>query len=411
MSVTSISKTHDLRGSIEYVLYGKGEKRKQHMQDGTNRLGAVFCSSKGGIKGFYKEGVANIRHNGKRKIVAYNLIQSFPSSEFSVKNKNDVEFANGLGVELAERLFKGCNYLVVTHVDSDGAKVHNHIIVLNNVLETGKAITKNRSVKAVRACNDDLMRDYGLSTATHGRDFSKELHGDFDLEMIGKIKKVASLSTDFGLFKERLLNEGVQITKTEKNGVIGLTYKMLDVYTYEKDLEEGKKKPKLRRRRRKASKLGHEFTYVGLLAQFEANKKKEKEEEEKRLKKARDARIARYKQQELAKKAKAAQAVNENKEREKVDEDESQNQVNIKHIHVEQAEDALNDDTASNDAEAIAELNGAGEGSYASKHKRPVKAKSKPKKEDFSLRSMNFQAYDPLLELHNQQEKQDGKTK
>lgn len=407
MSVTSISKTRNLRKSVNYVLYGNGEKRRQHKMNGTNRASAIFCSSKDGVKGFLRDGRNLVRHKNNRRVVAYNLIQSFPKSEFNVKNKSDVEFANDLGVELAHRLFKDSEILVVTHTDSAGKHVHNHIIVLNDCLSTGKAIDKNRSVKALRACNDDLMRDYNLSTVDYVRDFSKELNGQFDISLIEKLNDARKQAVSYDDYVQRLASQGVTVTQKQKNGTVGLVYKMLDKHA--KKTVKGKEKTVPRTRRRKASKLGREFTYLDLQKQFEVNKRiiLNREKRLRELKKRQYEQIKKQRQLEQQE-----NTSNTSKKREKSDNQENQNQIIIKRVHIEQATDALQDNTASNDKQAIEELNDVGESSSIKKsarQRRPrpqrVKIVKHEKKHKIKLPTLDIESTDNLLYLNNENQK------
>lgn len=392
MSVTSISKTRNLRKSVNYVLYGDGEKRRQHKMNGTNRASAIFCSSKDGVKGFLRDGRNLVRHKNNRRVVAYNLIQSFPKNEFNVKNKSDVEFSNDLGVELAHRLFNDSEILVVTHTDSAGQHVHNHIIVLNDCLSTGKAIDKNRSVKALRACNDDLMRDYNLSTVDYVRDFSKELNGQFDISLIEKLNDARKQAVSYDDYVQKLASQGVTVTQKQKNGTVGLVYKMLDKYA--KKTVKGKEKTVPRNRRRKASKLGREFTYLDLQKQFEVNKRiiLNREKRLRELKKRQYEQIKKRQQKQIQE--------NVSDEREQTDKKENQNQIIIKNKRVADDIDMLKDNTDSNDKQALQDLESSSDSSSIKTFQRGKQRKKKHEKIDLPT------YHDALLDINNEELKQ-----
>ena len=358
MSTTSISVTKNLTGSINYVLYGTGEKKKQHENDGTTRAVAVSCSVRGGVKEFWKLGNDIKRRNSKIKNVGYNIIQSFNDKQFDYKNAKDARIVNGLGVELAHRLFPNSQVLVVTHNDGKGHKLHNHILVLNYDMQTQRAIRKNRSIKAVRAVNDKLMRENALNTVTYGRNFDKEVNNQFDLLLISKLENAQRQAIDFDDYTKRLDILGVTVVKKEKNGVTGLTYKMIDKSHKNKNDEV---KPRLRRR--KASRFGEQFTFTGLQAQFQLNREKreqEKEKHKKQIQKMLADKLKRQKRVEIAEnQAKTVQK--SSKKREKSDKKENQNQIIIKRVHIEQAQSELQDNTTSNDKTAIQELNSLGD--------------------------------------------------
>ena len=294
------------------------------------------------------------RRNSKIKNVGYNIIQSFNDKQFNYKNKKDSRIVNGLGVELAHRLFPNSPVLVVTHNDGKGHKLHNHIIVLNYDLQTQKAIRKNRSIKIVRTVNDKLMKENSLDTVAYGRNFNKEVNNQFDLLLLSKLENAQRQAIDFDDYTKRLDILGVSVVKKEKNGITGLTYKMIDKSHKNKNDEV---KPRLRRR--KASRFGEQFTFTGLQTQFILNRKKQEEERQKHLKEIKKIMSARLKQHEPVEITKNVDS--HSKKREKSDRKEVQNQTVIKRIHIDDAQTALTDNSQSNDRQAIQELSDLGE--------------------------------------------------
>lgn len=418
MSTTSISVTKNLTGSINYVLYGTGEKKKQHENDGTTRAVAVSCSVRGGVKTFWKLGNDIKRRNSKIKNVGYNIIQSFNDKQFDYRDKKDARIVNGLGVELAYRLFPNSPVLVVTHNDGKGHKLHNHILVLNYDMQTQHAIRKNRSIKAVRAVNDKLMKENSLDTVAYGRNFNKEVNNQFDLLLLSKLENAQRQAIDFDDYTKRLDILGVSVVKKEKNGVTGLTYKMIDKSHKNKNDEV---KPRLRRR--KASRFGEQFTFTGLQTQFILNRKKQEEERQKHLKEIKKIMSARLKQHEPVEITKNADS--HSKKREKSDRKEVQNQVTIRRVHIEDAENALTDNAKSNDKQAIAELSDLGETSSIKKtarerSPRPQRDKKSPKPKTTAKIQHNRKkhekiilprGYDALLEINNEQQKKHDDSK
>lgn len=418
MSTTSISVTKNLTGSINYVLYGTGEKKKQNENNGTTRAVAVSCSVKGGVKAFWKLGNDIKRRNSKIKNVGYNIIQSFNDKQFNYKNKKDSRIVNGLGVELAHRLFPNSPVLVVTHNDGKGHKLHNHIIVLNYDLQTQKAIRKNRSIKIVRTVNDKLMKENSLDTVAYGRNFNKEVNNQFDLLLLSKLENAQRQAIDFDDYTKRLDILGVSVVKKEKNGITGLTYKMIDKSHKNKNDEV---KPRLRRR--KASRFGEQFTFTGLQTQFILNRKKQEEERQKHLKEIKKIMSARLKQHEPVEITKNVDS--HSKKREKSDRKEVQNQTVIKRIHIDDAQTALTDNSKSNDRQAIQELSDLGETSSIKKtarerSPRPQRDKKSPKPKTTAKIQHNRKkhekiilprGYDALLEINNEQQKKHDDSK
>lgn len=421
MSTTSISVTKNLTGSINYVLYGTGEKKKQHENDGTTRAVAVSCSVKGGVKAFWKLGNDIKRKNSKIKNVGYNVIQSFNDKQFNYKNKKDSRIVNGLGVELAHRLFPNSPVLVVTHNDGKGHKLHNHIIVLNYDLQTQHAIRKNRGIRVVRAVNDKLMRENSLSTVQYGRNFDKEVNKQFDLLLIENLRDAQKSSTDFSQFSNLLKARGINISvKGHDSTKKGLVYSMMDVTATRKNKKTGKVESHPRPRRRKASRLGKEFTFDALQTQFILNRKKKEHDRQIRLqeiKKMMSERTRRQKRLEVVENLENTD--NHAQKREKSDKKEVQNQVTIKRIHIDDAQTALTDNSKSNDSQAIQELSSLGETSSIKKtarerSPRPQRDKKSPKPKTTAKIQHNRKkhekiilprGYDALLEINNEQRK------
>lgn len=425
MSTTSISVTKNLTGSINYVLYGTGEKKKQNENDGTTRAVAVSCSVKGGVKSFWKLGNDIKRKNSKIKNVGYNVIQSFNDKQFNYKNKKDSRIVNGLGVELAHRLFPNSPVLVVTHNDGKGHKLHNHIIVLNYDLQTQHAIRKNRGIRVVRAVNDKLMRENLLSTVQYGRNFDKEVNNQFDLLLISNIRDAQKSSTDFNDFLNRLKARGIKVSlKGQQSTKKGLVYSMMDMTATRKNKKTGKVENHPRPRRRKASRLGKEFTYDALQTQFILNRKKKEHDRQIHLKEIQKMMSERTRRQQ--KRLEVAESLentdNHSKKREKSDKKEVQNQTIIRRVHIDDAESALTDNTKSNDRQALEELSDLGEVSSSKtatrkRSPRPQRdkkieikttAKNQRKKQYNRKKHEKIQlptADDILLEINNEQQK------
>lgn len=115
----------------------------------------------GDAETFLKYGYSVLK-NTQRKVHGYTLLQSFPKTEFDVNNDEHILEINELGKKLAHGLYPNSPVLVITHNDSEGECLHNHIIVLNHDLVTSKGITQNRRFSDVKKYNDELMCKYGL---------------------------------------------------------------------------------------------------------------------------------------------------------------------------------------------------------------------------------------------------------
>lgn len=275
MSYTNVMTSRNARRVVDYLFLGDGEKRRRHEAEGTDRAAFVTCSldSKDDF-------VATCEGHG-RAVQCMTVVQSFPAKELSVSDASDVERCNQLGVALAERLAPGCDYLVVTHVDGASGILHNHIVIANHDLETGRALTpEQRKLWTVRKANDELMREEGLSTIgsrqpewRHKRAELKQ--GTFVYELGNRVEAARTdpRSADEAGFRAVLAEHGVELEEkvyAQKDGSpeIGWVYKMR--------FDDGKRN---RVRSRKASSLSYSFTREAMHAQFELQRMRELESE------------------------------------------------------------------------------------------------------------------------------------
>ncbi|WP_280475701.1 relaxase/mobilization nuclease domain-containing protein [Nocardia farcinica] len=152
MSTVNVRSSHSAQSSVDYALYGdSGQQKDKHRRRGTSRA-AALSSSVDNPDQF----IARCEDHG-RKVELYSYTQNFSPDEFDVNNPDDVKRVNGLGRMLAEDMHSA-DYLVVTHVDSKGGHLHNHVYVCNNDNITGKSLQRNTSwAKGVHQTNDALM--------------------------------------------------------------------------------------------------------------------------------------------------------------------------------------------------------------------------------------------------------------
>lgn len=118
------------------------------------------------------------RFNKNSKILAHHVFQNFGVGE----DQLDPKTANKIGVELANKLFKGHQCIVATHTNTK--YVHNHIIFNSVNLESGKKyIADLNSYKKLRKISDKLCSEYNLPVLEETRDFKLK-----KFEVNGKIK-------------------------------------------------------------------------------------------------------------------------------------------------------------------------------------------------------------------------------
>lgn len=171
MSVTTVDRSKSLSSPVVYAVYGTRANAKA----GRVRAAAltVVCGDEmvngsdgrwAGIE-FIDSGNEIMDRYSSRSNRTITLVQSWSKDELARDNPADVQKANAMGVELAQHLARESPYVVATHTDSKSGCVHNHIILLNHDLNTGKAAPKRASNwHAVKTVNDDVMREWGMRT-------------------------------------------------------------------------------------------------------------------------------------------------------------------------------------------------------------------------------------------------------
>lgn len=264
MSTCNVQASHSAAASAEYALYGRGEKNSRHKTMGTNRAAAMACTLESPEVFVQRAEALATAHS--RKVEVYSYTQNFSPDEFDAKDHAHAQRVNELGVRLAERMHSA-DHLVVTHADSLGGHLHNHIYVVNHDNLTGKSLQRFTSWKnGLHQLNDELMREEGCRVLESPERAKPEwelrreeyAHGGFEQTLGDSIQDVLmdERCVDRESF-ERLLGEnGVRMARTERDGI---SYKM-------RREDNGKIG------RKKASRLADEFTAEGLDKIFEARR-------------------------------------------------------------------------------------------------------------------------------------------
>lgn len=265
MSVTSIHQCRNLKSLIDYCTTPKVGQESDRI--------AEMYSDLGDSEQFLKYGEEIIKtHN--RKVQGFSLLQSFPKNEFDVQNKEHISVVNELGRKLAYNLYPNSPCLVITHADSIGACLHNHILVLNHDLVSDGCIKANRHYKYVRRANDRLMGKYGLEVCTP----SNEHHSQGEywsnkrnnwLEQLKQgVDKALLNACSIQEFHDNLLAEGITPTLYKANRTLKerFTYTITDC--------DGKVHKK------RSDKLGEQYSRETIEKTLLYNKSKRKSDEE-----------------------------------------------------------------------------------------------------------------------------------
>ncbi|WP_406708908.1 relaxase/mobilization nuclease domain-containing protein [Trueperella pyogenes] len=256
MSTVNVQPTTSARAAVSYALYGTGKRRDEHVKEGTTRAALLSCSLDSPEEIVQRaEQVSAAFH---RRNEMYTYTQNFSPEEFDVHDPEHVQRVHELGVKLARRM-NSADYLVVTHADSAGGHLHNHIYVVNHDNLTGKALSRCRSwSRGLRQVNDELMRDEGCQVLPDPQqpkpdwDLRRGGFKDGGFEQVLGDKVMEALldprSVDREAFERVLGEHDVRLRVTDRDG---WTYSM-------RRTDNGKWG------RRKASSLADEFTAKGV---------------------------------------------------------------------------------------------------------------------------------------------------
>lgn len=255
MSVVNIRPTYDLKAAVGYVS-GHDHERES----------AAYVSNGVDTSSWLEQAQTTMRLHNRRRVQGYTLIQSWSSDELDVNNPDDVQRANDAGQQLAKRLIgDSANYMVVTHTDGKGRKVHNHIIICNDV--DGKAVRDARWTTAMKT-NDDLMIDLGFERTERSADkqttrqrrdaLDGKSHSadDWVDDLKATIRQTAGTATNDEEWLGMMDDAGVSVKIRRSKKSVGISYKV-----------DG-------HRPIRANRMGTDFQFESLNAQWEANRQK-----------------------------------------------------------------------------------------------------------------------------------------
>ena len=257
MSTVNVQPTTNARSAVAYALYGTSGDRYQRFEDEDKDTRTEWYTCSMGKPKALVARAEQIRAIGRHNEM-YTYTQNFSPEEFDVNNPEHIQRVHDLGVKLAKRM-NSADFLVVTHTDSAGGHLHNHIYVVNHDNLTGKALSRCRSwSRGLRQVNDQLMRDEGCKVLPDPQqpkpdwDLRRGAFKDGGFEQkLGDIVMTALLdqrSVDHESFEQVLAEHEVRLRVTDRDG-----------WTYSMRREDNGKWG-----RRKASSLCDEFTAKGV---------------------------------------------------------------------------------------------------------------------------------------------------
>lgn len=255
MSTVNVQPTTSARAAVTYALFGMSDRHRRDLNAVPTRT-EWYTYSMESPEALVAR-AEQIRAIGRRNEM-YTYTQNFSPEEFDVNNPEHIQRVHDLGVKLAKRM-NSADFLVVTHTDSAGGHLHNHIYVVNHDNLTGKALSRCRSwTRGLRQVNDQLMRDEGCQVLPDPQQPKPDwdlrrgafVEGGFE-QKLGDIVMAALLdkrSVDRDSFEQLLAEHEVRLRVTDRDG-----------WTYSMRRDDNGKWG-----RRKASSLCDEFTAKGV---------------------------------------------------------------------------------------------------------------------------------------------------
>lgn len=200
----AITKIHPITTTLTKALnYIQNPKKT----DGTLLVDGYGCVPETAYQQFMR---TKEKVDKKDGYLAFHLIQSFSPGEV------DYETAHKIGIELADKVFKGrFQYVIATHIDR--GNVHNHIIA-NSVSfkDFGKYNSSPNSYYFIRRTSDMLCKEYGLSVVAEPKDKGKS-HYEHSLDKKGQSwKSLLRQKIDRCIIKARDWDEFLLLMQREK---------------------------------------------------------------------------------------------------------------------------------------------------------------------------------------------------
>lgn len=282
MAITTITSTKNGKGSIDYVLKGRTEDKKNPEERTLAVRGHNLDPSRAA-----EQMSAVWRNFGKddgKTIQTYRIIQSFRESDFNKENYEDIEKANAIGLALAEKLYPNRQALIVTQADGEGGKVHNHIIVNSVEPVAGKSLRgiETSWEKNISKANDEVLKEHKIKALARGT-----------LRDVAYSRSELSIITDKTASWKDTIRDAVEDSISDKNitSIDDLKEKLKDDYDIELKLRgktityagtfntsKDEENPKFVERKVRATKLGNNYTLEGLNNGFRENEKQRQRE-------------------------------------------------------------------------------------------------------------------------------------
>ena len=282
MSTTHVQSLPNVRGRMSYTEFGEGKRRREHLENGTDRIAAQMGDA-ASREDFivYCEGQKHRHPNAVNE--GYEVRISWATDELDPDRPDDIQRGMEYAYTLCHELVPDSMCWVTMHVDGEGGCVHAHATIANHDARSGQVINKEGTslyAPRVQAVNDRLSRENGFQVLGADKEMStwaqrRDAFGydSFDRHLGDKVAYARDRSDTVDEFKRNLELEGVTLKETvktdKKTGEVaaGWSYKAVDEWG-----------PKRRSRKRRASNLADDLTKEGVEAYFEEKQRQAQEQ-------------------------------------------------------------------------------------------------------------------------------------
>ena len=284
MSTTHVQSLPNVRGRMSYTEFGEGKRRREHLENGTDRIAAQMGDA-ASREDFivYCEGQKHRHPNAVNE--GYEVRISWATDELDPSRQDDIQRGMEYAYTLCHELAPDSMCWVTMHVDGEGGCVHAHATIANHDARSGQVINKEDTslyAPRVQAVNDRLSRENGFQVLGADKEMStwaqrRDTFGydSFDRRLGDKVAYARDRSDTVDEFKRNLELEGVTLKETvktdKKTGEVtaGWSYKAVDEWG-----------PKRRSRKRRASNLADDLTKEGVEAYFEEKQRQAQAQKE-----------------------------------------------------------------------------------------------------------------------------------
>lgn len=135
MAYSRITGTRNGAGAIDYAR-GKGKghnnKKVRNMVIGeVNLLPKSVAPYEEQMQRYWNKASVKNKNQVRR------IVQSFSRKELNPDDPADIQLANEIGIEFAQRAYPGHQAVVFTQIDGESGLIHNHVLVNNVNMQTG----------------------------------------------------------------------------------------------------------------------------------------------------------------------------------------------------------------------------------------------------------------------------------